>query len=65
MIEELFSQLEERGHKGRIVSIQHLGDLKEEIEGHYRQGMFDEEFYQTWITRLVGITDEIGANRLC
>jgi epoxyqueuosine reductase len=37
--------------KGRIVSVQHLGDLQEEIEGHYRQGMFDEEFYQTWITR--------------
>ena len=51
MTEELFSQLEERGYKGRIVSIQHLGDLQEEIEGHYRQGFFDEEFHQTWITR--------------
>ena len=51
MTEELFSQLEERGYKGRIVSIQHLGDLQEEIEGHHRQGSFDEEFYQTWITR--------------
>jgi epoxyqueuosine reductase len=51
MAEELFSQLEERGYKGRIVSIQHLGDLQGEIEGHYRQGLFDEEFYQTWITR--------------
>jgi epoxyqueuosine reductase len=48
---ELFSQLEERGYKGCIVSIQHLGDLQEEIEGHHRQGLFDEEFYQTWITR--------------
>jgi epoxyqueuosine reductase len=48
---ELFSQLEERGYKGRIVSIQHLGDLQEEMEGHHRQGLFDEEFYQTWITR--------------
>ena len=47
---ELFSQLEERGYKGRIVSIQHLGDLQEEMEGHHRQGLFDEEFYQTWIT---------------
>jgi len=53
MTEELLSQLEERGYKGRIVSIQHLGDLQEEIEGHYRQGLFDEEFYQesfTWLT---------------
>ena len=45
MTEELLSQLEERGYKGRIVSIQYLGDLQEEIEGHYRQGLFDEEFY--------------------
>jgi epoxyqueuosine reductase len=53
MKEELFSQLEERGYQGRIVDIQHLGDLQEEIEGRYRQGLFDEEFYQesfTWLT---------------
>lgn len=52
MIEELFSQLEEREYKGRIVSIRHLGELQEEIEGHHRQGLFDEEFYQklfTWL----------------
>ncbi len=48
--EELFCKLEERGYKGSIVSIQHLRDLQEEIEGHYRQGLFAEEFYQTWIT---------------
>jgi len=51
MTEELFSQLEERGYKGRIVSIQRLSDLQGEIEGRYRQGLFDEEFYRTWITR--------------
>jgi hypothetical protein len=50
MTEELFSQLEERGYKGRIVSIQHLDALQEEIEGHHRQGMFDEEFYQECLT---------------
>lgn len=50
-MEELFSQLTEWGYKGRIVSIQHLGDLQEEIKGHYRQGLFDEEFYQEWLTR--------------
>jgi epoxyqueuosine reductase len=49
-MEELFSQLEERGYQGRIVSIQHLNDLQEEIEGRYRQGLFDEEFYQEWLT---------------
>jgi epoxyqueuosine reductase len=31
-----------------------LGDLQsEEIEGHYRQGLLDEEFYQEWLTRFV------------
>ena len=50
MSEELFSQLKERGYKGRVISIQHLGDLQEEIEGRYRQGLFDEEFYQEWLT---------------
>jgi len=44
--EELLLHLAERGYQGRIVSIQHLRDLQEEIEGRYRQGLFDEEFYQ-------------------
>jgi len=51
MSEELFSQLEEWGYDGRVVAIQHLGELQEEIEGRYRQGLFDEEFYQEWLTR--------------
>ena len=53
IMEELFSQLKEWGYKGRIVAIQHLGDLQEEIEGRYRQGLFDEEFYQEWLARFV------------
>jgi len=48
-MEELFSQLQERGYKGRIVSIQHLGDLQEEIEGRYGEGLFDQELYQTYL----------------
>ncbi|NIO71219.1 MAG: hypothetical protein GTN71_19845, partial [Anaerolineae bacterium] len=50
-MEELFSQLTQRGYQGRVISIQHLDDLQEEIEGRYRQGLFDEEFYQEWLTR--------------
>jgi epoxyqueuosine reductase len=52
-MEELLSPMEERGYKGRIVSIQHLSDLQKEIEKHYKQGLLDEEFYQesfTWLT---------------
>jgi len=46
VIERLFSRLEEHGLKGRIVSIQHLQDLRGEIEGRHTEGLFDEEFYQ-------------------
>lgn len=45
-VEELFLHLVERGYQGRIVSIQHLPELKEDIEGRYRQGLFEKEFYQ-------------------
>ncbi|HEX9911844.1 MAG TPA: 4Fe-4S double cluster binding domain-containing protein [candidate division Zixibacteria bacterium] len=51
--EELFLRLEEKGYKGRIVSIQHLRDLQEEIEGRYREGQFNEEFYQERLTSFV------------
>lgn len=44
--EELLLDLVERGYQGRIVSIQHLRDLQEEIEGRYKKGLLDEEFYQ-------------------
>jgi len=40
------TRLEEQGCQARIVSIQHLRDLQEEIEGRHGQGLFDEEFYQ-------------------
>lgn len=53
MTEELISQLEERGYQGRIVSIDHVGELRQEIEGRREQGLFDEEFYRNWLTRFV------------
>jgi len=43
---ELLLHLADRGYQGRIVSIQHLRDLQEEIEGYYKKGLLDEEFYQ-------------------
>ena len=46
VIERLYSRLEERGLKGRVVSIGHLQDLQDEIKGRHAQGLFDEEFYQ-------------------
>jgi epoxyqueuosine reductase len=43
---DLICHLQERGYQGRIVPIQHLCDLQEEIEQHHKQGHFAEEFYQ-------------------
>jgi epoxyqueuosine reductase len=47
MSEELLAQLTEWGYQGRIVSVQHLGDLQEEIEGLFRKGLIDRELYLT------------------
>jgi epoxyqueuosine reductase len=43
---EVLHQLEMQGYKGRIVPVQHLRDLQEEIEAQHGQGLFDEEFYR-------------------
>lgn len=53
MERELFSQLEERGYQGRIVSIKYLDDLRAGIEGHRERGFLDDELYQKWLTRFV------------
>ncbi len=45
-VEELFLRLRERGYQGRIVSVQHLSELEDEIEGWFYDGFFDEEFYR-------------------
>jgi epoxyqueuosine reductase len=44
---ELLRHLEEQGYSGRIVSIQHLAELQEEIEKRHTQKSFDEEFYRS------------------
>ncbi len=46
----LIAQLEAQGYKGRIIPIQHLLELQEEIKDHYRRGLFDEQFYQESLT---------------
>jgi len=51
--QSLFCRLEDRGFRGRAVSIRRLGDLQEEIEGWRRQGLLDEQFYQeslSWLS---------------
>jgi epoxyqueuosine reductase len=53
MEKELLEQLAARGARPCIVSIRRLEDLRQAIEGQYRQGLLDEQFYQTrlaWYT---------------
>jgi len=46
MMPQLHRQLEAHGYQGRVVSIQRLRDLQEEIAGHHKQGRFDRDFYR-------------------
>ena len=50
---KLFQQLEERGYRGRVVTIQRLHDLQEEIETRYREGLLDETFFRKRLTQFV------------
>lgn len=50
MKKKVFQLIEGRGYQGRIIPIQHLYDLQKGIEAHYREGSFDEVFYQECLT---------------
>ena len=49
MFADRFPQLTEMGIQGRMVPIEHLADLREEIEGRYQQGMLDPELYELYL----------------
>ena len=64
MTEALSSQLKKLGYKGRMVSIQHLDDLKEEIGDYHSHGSFDEEFYKERLSRFTfGVPDSLPQAR--
>ncbi len=46
MVETVFSQLAELGYKAKMVSVDHLADLEQEVKRHYQERSFDEEFYK-------------------
>lgn len=46
----VYSALEEKGYRGRIVPIKYLAALKEAIEAGHNEGLFDEVFYQERLT---------------
>jgi len=43
--------LRERGYEARSMSISHLGDLREDVEGLHREGLLDEELYREYLFR--------------
>jgi epoxyqueuosine reductase len=43
--EEVLLHLTEHGYKGRIISVQHLRNLQEEIERRHKESLLDKEFY--------------------
>ncbi len=49
MRQKLLAQLEAQGYQGRIVSAEHLPELRAGIEGPHSQGLFDEELYQEYL----------------
>ena len=50
---ELNKKLEAWGCAARIVSIEHVSELQENIEKSHSDGVFDEAFYQTYLNKFV------------
>ena len=46
----IYEALEQKGFKGSIVPIEHVSDLKEEIENARKKKVFDEVFYRERLT---------------
>ncbi len=54
MIERLFREVDRLGYKGRMVSLaRSFCEVEQEIKGSYRNGCFNEEFYEEWLSWLV------------
>jgi len=49
-VHELFVQMTERGFQARVVSIDHISSLQQEIEKRHRQNLFDKDFYQEYLS---------------
>jgi epoxyqueuosine reductase len=42
----IFSSIESKGYKARIISATHINDLRNDIEKHRIEGLFDSNFYE-------------------
>lgn len=48
----LHARIEKQDYKGKIVSVEHVRELQEDIEGKHRQDLLSEEVYRevmTWV----------------
>ena len=50
---KLLQPLEERGYQGRVVSIEHLHELQDEIETRYRESQLDETLFRNYLSNFV------------
>ena len=50
LMQDLHSKLQEKGHRSRTVSVDHVRDLQEGIERNLACGLLDEEFYRERLT---------------
>jgi epoxyqueuosine reductase len=46
MLKEVYFRFEEKGFKAKMVAVEHVPELKQDIDEKYRKGLFDPEFYQ-------------------
>lgn len=50
---ELYEKLEKRGFAARVVSVEHVSELRKNIEDSHRDGAFDEAFYQRYLNKFI------------
>ena len=48
----VYSELEQNGYKGKVVSIQHINDLKKEFGAHYSEGVINKTLYREYLVDL-------------
>ena len=57
----IYDRLESSGHKGEIVSVRHVNDLRERLRGQYQQELLDEKFHTEWLQHFdYGVSKEVA-----
>lgn len=46
ILKEVYYRFEEKGFKAKMVAVEHVPELKQDIDEKHRKGLFDPEFYQ-------------------